>query len=42
MRGHVVIAWLGMRLALYNALLRPAVRRVTVLERDAEVIVPKP
>jgi hypothetical protein len=38
MRGHVVIAGLGMGLALYNALLRPAVRRVTVLERDAEVI----
>lgn len=38
MRGHVVIAGLGMGLALYNALLRPAVRRVTVLERDSEVI----
>ena len=39
MRGHVVIAGLGMGLALYNALLRPAVRRVTVLECDPEVIV---
>jgi hypothetical protein len=39
MRGHVVIAGLGVGLALYNALLRPAVRRVTVLERDPEVIV---
>jgi hypothetical protein len=38
MRGHVVIAGLGMALALYNALLRPAVRRVSVLERDSEVI----
>ena len=38
MRGHVVIAGLGMGLALYNALLRPAVRRVTVVERDPEVI----
>jgi hypothetical protein len=38
MRGHVVIAGLGMGLALYNALLRPAVRRITVLERDREVI----
>jgi hypothetical protein len=38
MRGHVVIAGLGMGLALYNALLRPAVRRVTVLEHDPEVI----
>jgi len=38
MRGHVVIAGLGMGLALYNALLRAAVRRVTVLERDSEVI----
>ena len=38
MRGHVVIAGLGMGLALYNALLRPAVRRVTVLEQDGEVI----
>ena len=38
MRGHVVIAGLGMGVALYNALLRPAVRRVTVLERDSEVI----
>jgi hypothetical protein len=38
MRGHVVIAGLGMGLALYNALLRPAVRRVTVVERDADVI----
>ena len=38
MHGHVVIAGLGMGLALYNALLRPAVRRVTVLERDPEVI----
>jgi len=28
----------GMGLALYNALLRPAVRRVTVVERDPEVI----
>ena len=37
-RGHVVIAGLGMGLALYNALLRPAVRRVTVVERDADVI----
>ena len=27
-----------MGLALYNALLRPAVRRVTVVERDADVI----
>ena len=38
MRGHVVIAGLGMGLALYNALLRPAVLRITVLERDPEVI----
>jgi hypothetical protein len=38
MRGHVVVAGLGMGLALYNSLLRPAVRRVTVLERDPEVI----
>jgi len=38
MRGNVVIAGLGMGLALYNALLRPAVRRVTVLEQDGEVI----
>lgn len=38
MRGHVVIAGLGMGLALYNALLRPDVRRVTVLEREPEVI----
>jgi hypothetical protein len=38
MRGHVVIAGLGMGLALYNILLRPAVRRVTVLECDREVI----
>jgi hypothetical protein len=38
MRGHVVIAGLGMGLALYNALLRPAVRRVTVIERDPEMI----
>jgi hypothetical protein len=38
MRGHVVIAGLGMGLALYNALLRPAVRRVTVIERDPEII----
>ena len=38
MRGHVVIAGLGMGLALYNALLRPVVRRVTVIEQDADVI----
>jgi hypothetical protein len=38
MRGHVVIAGLGMGLALYNALLRPAVRGVTVVERDPDVI----
>jgi hypothetical protein len=38
MQGHVVIAGLGMGLALYNALLRPAVRQVTVLELDSEVI----
>jgi len=38
MSGHVVIAGLGMGLALYNALLRPAVRRVSVLECDSEVI----
>ena len=38
MRGHVVIAGLGMGLALYNALPRPVVKRVTVLERDSEVI----
>jgi hypothetical protein len=38
MRGHVVIAGLGMGLALYNALLRPAVRQITVLECDPEVI----
>jgi hypothetical protein len=38
MRGHVVIGGLGMGLALYNALQRPAVRRVSVLERDSEVI----
>ncbi len=35
---HVVIAGLGMGLALYNALLRPTVRRITALERDPEVI----
>jgi hypothetical protein len=33
-----VIAGLGMGLALYNALLRPAVRQITVLELDSEVI----
>ena len=38
MRGRVVIAGLGMGLALYNALLRPAVRQITVLELDSEVI----
>jgi hypothetical protein len=38
MRGNVVIAGLGMGLALYNALLRLEVRRVTVLECDSEVI----
>jgi len=38
MRGHVVIAGLGIGLALSNALLRPPVRRVTVLECDNEVI----
>src|SRR3984893_17928462 len=38
MRRHVVIAGLGMGLALYNALLRPVVRRITVLELDSEVI----
>ena len=38
MRGHVVIAGLGIGLALYNALLRPAVRRITVLECDSDVI----
>jgi len=38
MRGHVVIAGLGMGLALYNALLHTAVRRITVVERDPEVI----
>lgn len=38
MRGLVVIAGLGMGLALYNALLRPAVRRITVLECDTDVI----
>jgi len=38
MRGHVVIARLGMGLALYNGLLRPAVRGVTVVERDPDVI----
>ena len=38
MRGRVVIAGLGMGLALYNALMRPAVRQVTVLERDSQVI----
>jgi hypothetical protein len=38
MRGHVVIAGLGMGLSLHNALLRPAVRRITVVECDAEVI----
>jgi len=38
MRGRVVIAGLGMGLALYNALMRPAVRRITVLERDSQVI----
>jgi spermidine synthase len=38
MRGHVVIAGLGIGLALYNALLRTAVRRITVVERDPEVI----
>jgi hypothetical protein len=38
MRGHVVIAGLGMGLALYNALFRPAVRQITVLELDSEVI----
>jgi hypothetical protein len=38
MRGHVVIAGLGMGLALHNALLRPAVRRITVVERDPEIV----
>jgi hypothetical protein len=38
MRGHIVIAGLGMGLALYNALLRPAVRHVTVVECDPDVI----
>jgi hypothetical protein len=38
MRGHVVIAGLGMGLALYNGLSRPAVRHVTVVERDREII----
>jgi hypothetical protein len=38
MHGHVVIAGLGIGLALYNALLLPAVRRVTVLEHDPKVI----
>src|SRR5438552_17258827 len=38
MRGHVVIAGLGIGLALHNALLHPAVRQVSVLERDSEVI----
>jgi hypothetical protein len=38
MRGHVVIAGLGMGLALYNSLLRRAVRHVTVLEHDPDVI----
>ena len=38
MRGHVVIAGLGMGLALYNSLLHPAVRRITVLEHDPDVI----
>jgi hypothetical protein len=38
MQGHVVIAGLGMGLALYNALLRPAVRRITVVERDPEIV----
>jgi hypothetical protein len=38
MRGHAVIAGLGMGLALNNALLRPAVRGVTVVERDPDVI----
>jgi hypothetical protein len=38
MRGHVVIAGLGMGLALYNALLHPAVQRVTVVERDPEIV----
>ena len=33
-----MIAGLGKDLAAYNALLRPAVRRVTVVERDPEVI----
>jgi hypothetical protein len=38
MRGHVVIVGLGMGLALHNALLHTAVRRITVVERDPEVI----
>ena len=38
MRGRVVIAGLGMGLAIYNALRRPAVRQITVLERDSQVI----
>jgi spermidine synthase len=33
-----VIAGLGMGLALYNGLLRPAVRRITVVERDPEIV----
>ena len=37
MRGHVVIAGLGMGFALYNALANPAVTRVTVLESDPDV-----
>ena len=38
MRGHAVIAGLGMGLALYNAPLRHAVRRISVVERDPGVI----
>ena len=38
MQGHVVIAGLGIGLALYNALLRRAARVVTVVERNPDVI----
>jgi hypothetical protein len=37
MRGPVVIVGPGIGLALYNALLRPAMQEITVLERDSEI-----
>lgn len=36
--GHTVIAGLGMGFMLYNVLLKPEVTKVTVIEKDREVI----